>query len=95
MINADMQFYSYFTFGDMDGYGQPQLSENPIGEIKIAIYTSTLSTQDNVNYKDCSYIGVTQAPIDDKYVIKYGEEKLKVLYVNPQGRYKQVFLKQL
>ena len=26
------------------------------------------------------------------FVIKYGDEMLKVLYVNPNGRYKQVFL---
>lgn len=95
MINADMRLYNYFTLGAPDEYGQQQLTENPQGSIKIAINTTSTAIQDNVRYKDASYIGLTQAPIDDSYIIEYGAEKLKVLYVVPKGRYKQAFMKNL
>lgn len=92
MLNADMRFYNYYTIGELDEYGQATTSNTPAGEIKMAIYVSNQSIQDNVNYKDCSYVGITQAPINDKYIIEYGGEKLKVLYINSQGRYNQAFL---
>ena len=96
MINTDMHLYDYFTFGDDDGYGMPQLSIEPKGKIKMAINISSQTTQDNILYKDCTYVGLTQdANVDDTYVIMYGKGKLKVLYVNPKGRYKQVFLKEM
>lgn len=95
MINTDMRWYDYFTFGEEDEYGQEVLSKEVQGTIKIAIFTTSQSVQDNINYKDATYIGLTHAAIDDTYVIQYGEEKLKVLYVNPKGRYKQVFLKEI
>ena len=37
-------------------------------------------------------MGLTHADVDDTYVIIYGEERLKVLYVVPIGRLKQVFM---
>ena len=96
MINTEFRTYDYFTFGEDNGYGQPQLSTEPKGQVKMAINISSQSTQDNILYKDCSYVGLTHdANVDDTYVIRYGKGKLKVLYVNPQGRYKQVFLKEM
>ena len=90
-----MRLYDYFTFGEDDGYGMPQLSTEPKGQIKMTINISSQTTQDNILYKDCTYVGLTNANIDDTYVIRYGNSKLKVLYVNPKGRYKQVFLKEM
>ena len=97
MINTNMRLYDYFTFGDDDGYGMPQLSTEPKGKIKMSITISSQSTQDNILYKDCSYVGLTQdANVDDTYVIEIEEgHKLKVLYINHYGRYKQVFLKEM
>ena len=92
MIATDMRYYDYFTLGANDEYGQPQLSEQPQGTIKMAINTASTAIQDNIKYKNTTYIGVTHAPINDSYVIKYGDEKLKVLYVLSKGRYKQAFL---
>ena len=87
-----MKTYNFYTFGAPNAYGQPQLSKEVQGSITIAIYTTSQSTQDNINYKGANYIGLTQAEVKDTYVIEYENEKLKVLYVNPKGRYKQVFL---
>lgn len=96
MITTDMRLYDYSTFGEDDGYGMPQLAADPKGKIKMAINISSQSIQDNILYKDCSYVGLTQdANVDDTYVIRYGKGQLKVLYVNPKGRYKQVFLKEM
>lgn len=91
-----MRLYNFFTFGEDDAYGQPQLSEEIKGQIKMAINTSSQSIQDNIRYKDCSYVGLTHdANVNDTYVIDYEGEQLKVLYVNPKGRLKQVFMKNI
>lgn len=95
MINAQMRLYDYYTIGDVDDYGQSLISTEPAGAIKIAINIASQTVQDNIKYKDYSYIGLTQAKVDDTYIIKYGEELLKVLYVNVLGRYQQVFMKEI
>lgn len=92
MINAATRTYDYYTFGAVDDYGQRRLSDTPQGQIKIAIYNTSTSIQDNINYSECNYIGLTMAQLDDSYVIQYGTEKLKVKYIHPLGRYKQVYL---
>ena len=93
MITTEMRQYNYFTFGADDGYGQPTLSTAPAGQIKMAIYLTSQSIQDNVLFENCAYMGLTNATeVNSTYVIQYGEERLKVLYVNPKGRYKQVYM---
>lgn len=95
MINADMRLYDYFLLGIRDEYGQlskPDFKGEPAGQVKMAINTTSQSIQDNINYKDSTYMGLTHSIVEDTFVIKYGNEFLKVLYVNPKGRLKQVFL---
>lgn len=94
MIYNNMRSYSYSTFGGYDSYGQPQITETPVGEVLLSIYLFNQSTADNILYKDANYTALTlDNKIDDTYIINFGEVQLKVLYVNPSGRYKQVFLK--
>ena len=92
MINSQMRLYNYYIYGENDSYGQPALSKDVKGQVKLAINIASQSIQDNINYKDARYVGLTFSGITDQYVIDYEGEKLKVLYVNPLGRYKQVFL---
>lgn len=92
MINADMRSYNYYLYGAADGYGQPTLSAEPQGTIKIAIYATSQSTQDNINYKSAQYVGITHDAVTDKFVIDYKGQRLKVLYMQPSGRFNQVFL---
>ena len=93
MINADMRLYNYYTLGFDDAYGQPAQSKEPVGIIKMAINISSQAVQDNINYKNCQYIALTHdSKVNDTYIIDYEGKKLKVLYVNPKGRLKQVFL---
>lgn len=93
MINADMRLQSYSLIGALDEYGQESFNNAVAGSIKIAIYETSKSVQDDIRYKDATYIGLTHELINDSYVINYGSEKLKVLYVYPKGRLKQVFMK--
>lgn len=98
MINANMRLYDYFTIGEENDYGQetlPAEDATPVGQIKIAINLSSQTIQDNINYQDANYIGLTHAKVDDTYIIQFGNERLKVLYINPLGRYNQVFLKKI
>ena len=96
MINATMRNYDYFTFGERNEYGQETLSTEVQGKIKLAIYTLSNTIGANINYKDATYIALTHnKEINDRFVIQYGEEKLKVLYTIPMGRYIQVFLAEM
>lgn len=92
MINAEMRNYNYFTLGEDNGYGEPQLSSEPSGSVKMVINITSQSVQDNINYQNANYMGLTQTLLDDSCVIQYGDKKLKVLYVNPKGRLNQVFM---
>ena len=92
MINAGMREYDYYLYGEPNAYGQPVLSEEKQGTLKMNINIASQSVQDNVLYGGANYVGLTHAQVNDKYVIQYGDEKLKVQYVNPQGRYKLVFM---
>ena len=96
MINANMHTYNYYTIGELDAYGQPQTSAEPVGTVKLAINTTSQTIQDNINYKGATYLGLTHdKAITDRYIIDYGGTKLKVLYVNPNGRLAQVFLAEI
>lgn len=95
MINANFRQYHYFTTGK-NAAGQdtlPSKDAEPVGKIKMAINLTSQNVQDNINYNGANYMGLTHAKVDDTYIIQYGEERLKVLYVNPIGRLNQVFLK--
>lgn len=91
-MEQNMRKYSYFVYGEKDDYGQPQLSKEVVGEIKMAIGVASQSIQDSVAYSGTQYTALTHADVNDSMVIQFGDEKLKVLYVNPHGKYKQVFL---
>jgi hypothetical protein len=95
MINADMRSYNFYIYGINNDYGQPSLSTNPIGSVKMAINITSQSTQDNINYHGATYMGLTHSLLDDSYVIQYDDKKLKVLYVNPKGRFNQVFMEEM
>lgn len=101
MINTDMRTYNYFSLGNDNDYGQATIIKdsngNPVvqGSIKMAINISSQGIQENINYKNAQYVGLTLEDVNDKFVIDYKGSKLKVLYVNPKGRYKQVFMSEI
>ena len=92
MINAQMTEYKYFDYKENE-YGEQVIDTSSSGTILMAINLVNKEVTDNILYTNANYIGLTlDNSITDKFVIEYGKEKLKVLYVNPQGRYKQVFM---
>ena len=85
-----MRNYTYQKYGETDSYGQPKLGEEKY-TISMAISVVSNQINDNVLYRDAQYIGLTRGALDDKCVINYGNDKLKVLYVL-HGRYNQVYM---
>ena len=84
-----MRNYTYQKYGEQDAYGQPTLGKG--GTISMAISVISNQINDNVLYRDAQYIGLTRGALDDKCIINYGKNKLKVLYV-VSGRYNQVYM---
>lgn len=84
-----MRNYTYQKYGEQDAYGQPTLGKG--GTISMAISVISNQINDNVLYRDAQYIGLTRGALDDKCVINYGKDKLKVLYV-VSGRFNQVYM---
>lgn len=93
MINTDMKYHTYYRYSEPNAYGQRQLSDTPQGEVKMAINISTQQIKDNIKYREATFIGLTHdKQINDTYVVEYEGARLKVLYVNPKGKLRQVFM---
>lgn len=99
MITADMREYDYFLYDENNAYGQRVLIKDEDGQplkqgtVKLAIYTTSQTIQDNINYRNATAIALTHDKgINDTYVIKDDKALLKVLYTSSKGIYKQVFL---
>ena len=96
MIGNNMRPYVFYKISYNAAYGQevmPPEDAEPEGTVRLSIFTTSKGTQENILYTNCSYMAFTfDAGIDDKYIIQYGKERLKVMYAQNVGRYKQVFL---
>jgi hypothetical protein len=87
-----MREYDFYIYQENE-YGQTVVSAEPTGKVKMSIYPTNQSTQDNILYKGASYVALTHnSEVNDTYQIDFNGERLKVLYVSAQGRYRQVFL---
>lgn len=90
-IQAQMKEYPYSLYStSRNAYGETTTNYLPIGNIRMAINLSNQATNNYITYAEADYIGLTKDEVDDQYIIHYGNEKLKVKYVNPIGKYKQV-----
>ena len=90
-----MRDYNYYTYGEENDYGQRLLPDTPSGTIRASINLTSQSIQDNILYQNATYMALTLDVLTDEDVIEYGDKKLKVLYVNPYGRYNQVFMAEM
>ena len=99
MINPNMRLYDYYKLSTNAAYGQeviPPKDATPAGQVKMAIFTTSTGTQENILYANCSYVAYTfDAEIDDKYIIQYEKERLKVMYTQHTGRFKLVYMKRV
>lgn len=92
-IMAQMKEYPYSKYNEgRNSYGEMTTEFIPIGSIRMAINIINQATNNYVQYSEADYIGLTNDEVEDTYIIHYGNEKLKVKYVNPIGRLKQVAL---
>lgn len=92
MILRDMRDYPYTMLGAVDDYGQMTLDGGASGTIRMAVYVASQSVGDSILYREAQYIGMTKDDVTDRHIIHYGDEKLKVLYVQPKGAFKQAFM---
>lgn len=93
MINLQMRNYDCITYLETnDDYGQPILDE-VVKTVRMSINLASEQITESPLYSKAQYVGLTLSrDIDEKNIILFGEERLKVLYANKQGRYTQVFL---
>lgn len=95
-INSRMKSYNYYLYGEYNDYGEKVLSDKPNGVIEIDITLRQQNTKESILYEGATYIGLTKDnQIDSSYIVDYNGQRLKVLYVNPFGRFYQVFFEQL
>ena len=92
MINAQMTEYKYYPYKE-NAYGEAILDEGSYGSILMAINLINQTVSDNPLYTDATYLGLTyNKEISDSNVVEYDNQKLKVIYVNPIGKYTQVYM---
>lgn len=93
MINRELVNATVETYGGYDEYGQ-QLGElQSTKEIKVAIGYYTHTATEDIRYQDVKYYGLTKdKTITDKDYLIVGDNKYKVLFVNPTTRWAQLFL---
>ena len=100
MISRERRDYEYFRYSEEDNaYGQKTLikddENNPVvfGTVSMSIFDTANAFTGDVRFKDSKYLGLTNDKfIDTSFVINYKGEHLRVQYIVPRGRYKQVFL---
>ena len=95
-IRNQMKSYNFYTLEDeLNDYGEHEAAQTASGTIEMAINLKTETMKDYILYSQAQYIGLTADSITDKYIIEYGNEKLKVLYVNTFGRLNQAFMERM
>lgn len=92
MIYRDMRTYGFTMLGTADEYGQMTLDGGMTGTIRMAVYVASQAVSDSVLYSEAQYIGLTRDDVTDRHVIDYDGKRLKVLYVQTKGNFKQAFL---
>lgn len=92
-IRSSMKSYPLYELGSLDSYGQLG-SPNLVGEVELDLQVYSHSQLGSPLYENCEFIGLTLArDLSDKNLIEVEGKKLKVLFVNSQGRYTQIFLR--
>jgi len=95
VINRSEQPALLYTMGGQDEYGQDLVE--PIAQKKITLTFGLYNHKqtDDIRYEDVEYTGLTPYDVADDQVIELNGFKYKVLFVNPFGRMKQVFLRKI
>lgn len=100
MINTSMREYDFYLIdAKPNSYGQQTIIKDENGQpkvqgtVKMAINLTTQAVKESITYHEAQFCAQTHDKrVDDTFVIQYGKKRLKVLFVAPGGRYRQVFL---
>lgn len=94
MINSQMKNYNYYAYTETENaYGEKEIGESVVGFVKMAINELSHSLNDSILYNGASYLGLTFSnSLNDGCFVDYCGNKLKVIYVQQNGRYKQIFM---
>lgn len=93
MINRELVKATVETYGGLDEYGQELAELQNEREIMVAVGFYTHTATDDIRYQDVKYYGLTKdRNITDKDYLVVGENKYKVLFVNPTTRWTQLYL---
>ena len=100
MIRNGYRQYQYWKVETNSEYAQeiiPPADAAPLGTVKMAIFPTSTGTQDNILYANCAYVGFTfDTEMNDTYIIKYGKERLKVMYIQQKGNgTRQAYMKRV
>lgn len=93
MVNTNLRSYDFYTLSTTTNeYGEFTVNNEVQGQVKLSINLLSKQIEDNILYSGASYVGITMDNVNDNMIINYNGTKLKVLYVNDFGRYKQVYM---
>ena len=97
MITTTFNDYDYYTYSSAQNeYGEKTVMSTKAGTVSIAIYLYTQNIVSNIKYKDAQYIGLTEsAALTESCVVACGDKRLKVLYINPVGRWRQGYMQEM
>lgn len=94
MINRVLKQAQVLNKYSKDEYGQRHSSEafSHIIDITFGLFDNTISN--DIRYANCKYVGLTKdtSLTDNDYLIIDGQE-YKIEFINPFGRWVQVFMK--
>lgn len=95
MFQSYFRKYPFKKYNEqLNAYGQRQLIQSE-SEIKMAIFLNNQALSSDINYSNAQYIGITESPIDDTYIINYNGTDLKVLYINSSRAFTVVYLQKV
>ena len=94
LFNRTLQTLVVHTHGGVDDYGYQLAEELSTRKIEgsVSLYQHTQTS--DIRYIDCEYVVLTKdKDISVNDSIEINGKEMKVMFVNPYGRLKQVFIK--
>ena len=94
MINRQLQTVKVISKSGKDEYGQRHIDETAPRFTFLTIGLYEHSQNSDIRYADCKYVGLTKDTTltDNDYLVYEGKEH-KSEFINPYGRWVQVFFK--
>lgn len=93
MINREMRQATVVTYGGVDEYGQMNTTATASRDTYLTFGLYQHTNSNDVRYQNVTHYGLTKdSEITDNDIIVIDGVEYKVLFVNPFGRMREVFL---